>query len=253
MSVFCKHGKLVTKCIVCSLETVKSTNPPSPRIFVEDRNLAFKCNWLDSDYDGPCGKAGRIWNIYKRKFPWCIQPENPCYQYENGLRRDIPEFPCYETMIFKKSEFGAGVNHRGPMKGLGRKIKYVIPGKLAIFTTVEPDMPESERLIFGFFVIKDSYTDDEGATRIVGYPEYTLKIPRDSRLRFWDFYRNSNGSMFWGTGLFRYLSDKVIVNYLRRQFDVLIEHGHGDKARVVENVLTNFYGKYVKEVNGGEN
>ncbi|AKG91840.1 hypothetical protein GAH_00829 [Geoglobus ahangari] len=241
MSVFCEHGKLVTRCRVCSPKTVKPSFPASPRVFVEDRNLAFKCNWLDSDYEGPCGRAGRMWNIYRKRFPWCTQPENPCYQYENGFRNDIPEFPCYETMIFKKSEFGAGVDHSGPRKGTGRKIKYVVPGKLAIFTTVEPNKPESERLIFGFFVIRDHYTDEEGATRIVGYPEYTLKIPKDSRLEFWDFYRNSDGSIFWGTGLFRYLSDKVVVNYLKKQREVLIERGYGDKAEVVSKILSNFF------------
>ncbi|WP_290597196.1 MULTISPECIES: hypothetical protein [unclassified Archaeoglobus] len=160
-----------------------------------------------------------------------------------GLRKDIPAFPCYESEIFTKSEYGAGVNHTGVRKGKGRKIKYVIPGKLAIFTTVDPERDEDERYIFGFFVIKDYYIDNDGATKVVGHPEYTLKIPKDSRLKFWDFYRNTDGSIFWGTGLYRYLSDEVVVRYLRRQQEVLNENSHEKEAEVVGDVLRRFYGK----------
>lgn len=244
MNVFCEHGKIVTRCKICSKNNIiAQNNPPAPKIAAEDRNLAFKCNWMDTDYEKPCGSAGRKWNIYVKKSIWCTQPENPCYQFERGLRNDTPEFPCYESGIFRKSEFGAGVNHTGPKKGEGRKIKFITPGKLAIFTTVEPEKPESERHIFGFFVIKDHYIDDEGATRIVGYRKYTLKIPKDSRLMFWDFYRNADGSISWKTGLFRYLNDTVVVGYLKRQHGILLDNGHRTEAETVEEILTTFYKK----------
>lgn len=242
MDVFCKHGMLKTRCPICNPDV--KTEKPAPKIFVKDRNLAFKCNWLDTDYEGPCGKEGRRWNIHVKKFPWCTQPENPCYQYEMGLRKSVPPYPCYETEIFSRFEYGAGVNHRGPRKGKGRKIRYVVPDKLALFTTVDPGKSGDSRYIFGFFVIKDYYVDSDGATKIVGYPEYTLKIPKDSRLRFWDFYRNSDGSTFWGTGLVRYLSDEVAVNYLIKQRDVLIRNGHVEEAKIAEEVMRRFYKKF---------
>lgn len=245
MNVFCKHGNLITKCRICNPIPEHQSAPTSPRTFVEDRNLAFKCNWLDTDYNGPCGKAGRRWNIYKKRFPWCTQPENPCYQFETGKIKEIPPFPCYETEIFAKSEYGAGVNHTGPMRGTGRMIRYVVPGKIALFTTVDPGRSEETRYIFGFFVIKDSYTDSDGATKVIGYPEYTLKIPKDSRLRFWDFYRNSDGSMFWGTGLYRYLSDTAVVRYLEKQNEVLLNNSHNGEAEKVKEILMTFYRKIV--------
>lgn len=98
------------------------------------------------------------------------------------------------------------------------------------------------RYIFGFFVIKGDYTGYWGETKIVGYSEYTLKIPRDSRLRFWELYRNRDGSMAWATGLFRYLSDGSVVRYLERQSEVLIKNGHTKEAKVVEEVMKKFYG-----------
>ena len=244
MDLFCKHGRLKTRCSICSPRIKRTqTSPLSPRIFAEDRNLAFKCNWMDTDYEKPCGEVGRKWNVHVRRSIWCTQPENPCYQFEMGLRRDIPTYPCYESEIFTKSEYGAGVNHTGVRKGIGRKIRYVIPGKLAIFTTVDPGRSENERYIFGFFVIKDHYIDDDGATKVVGHPEYTLKIPKDSRLKFWDFYRNADGSIFWGTGLYRYLSDEVVVRYLKRQQEVLTKKGHKKEAKVVKVILKRFYAK----------
>lgn len=106
MDAFCKHGMLKTRCPICNPDV--KTEKPSPKIFVKDRNLAFKCNWLDTDYEGPCGKEGRRWNIHVKRFPWCTQPENPCYQYEMGFRKNIPPYPCYETEIFSRFEYGAG-------------------------------------------------------------------------------------------------------------------------------------------------
>lgn len=245
--MFCKHGMLKTKCSVCNpkIREISSHSPSAPKLFVEDRNIVFKCNWMDTDYDGPCDKEGRRWNIYTKKSLWCVQPENPCYQYELGLRRDIPAYPCYESEIFTKFEYGAGVNHTGVRKGKGRKIKYVVPGKLAIFTTVNPKDSGERRYIFGFFVIRKHYVDDDGATKVVGYSEYTLKIPKDSRLMFWNFHRNADGSMFWGTGLYRYLSDDVVVRYLKKQQETLVEKNHLKEAEIVEGVLNKFYQKFV--------
>lgn len=251
MDLFCEHRRLKTKCSICNPKIKRNQTLPSPKVFIEDRNLAFKCNWMDTDYEKPCGEMGRRWNIHVKKSVWCTQPENPCYQFEMGLRKDIPAFPCYESEIFTKCEYGAGVNHTGIRKGMGRKIKYVYPGKLALFTTVDPKNDESERHIFGFFVIKNSYIDNDGATKVVGYPEYTLKIPKDSRMKFWDFYRNSNGSIFWGTGLYRYLSNDVVVGYLKRQQEVLNENGHEKEAEVVGDVLRRFYGKNLQIVHKG--
>jgi len=250
MNLFCEHGMLRTKCSICNPERNKIP-PATPKIFVEDRNLAFKCNWMDTDYEKPCGKLGRRWNIQIKKSVWCIQPENPCYQFEMGWRKEIPDFPCYESEIFTKSKYGAGVNHTGVRKGKGRKIKYVIPEKLAIFTTINPNRSEEERCIFGFFVIKDHYIDDDGATKIVGFQDYTLKIPKDSRLKFWDFYRNADGSIFWGTGLYRYISDKVVISYLRTQQEVLLEKGHEIEAELVADILRRFYGKDMQTVHKG--
>lgn len=237
---FCEHGMLRTRCKRCNPGLAQKQRHTSvdPSTFLFNRNIAFKCNWLDTDYEGPCGKAGRRWNIHIKKFPWCTQPENPCYQYEMGLKKEVPPYPCYETEIFSKYEYGAGVNHRGPRKGIGRRIRYLLPGKIALFTTVDPGETGEARYIFGFFIIKGDYIDSHyGATKIVGYPEYTLKIPQECRLRFWDFYMNRDGSTAWGTGLYRYLTDEQVISYLNAQIDELKREGYEDEALLAERVL----------------
>lgn len=82
MDIFCPHRKLKIRCSICNTKDtntyVQSSAPTSPKVFPEDRNLAFKCNWMDTDYEGPCGEYGRKWNIHRAKRVWCTQPECPC-------------------------------------------------------------------------------------------------------------------------------------------------------------------------------
>ena len=71
----------------------------------------------------------------------------------------------------------------------------------------------------------------------------SLKIPKDSRLYFWDFYRNQNTpKKVWAHGLFRYLSDESIEKYLLAQLDRLKLKGHVVESKIVADVL-NLYTK----------
>jgi len=238
-TMFCGHGMLRTRCKKCNPELAQKRGYAHavPSVFQSDRNIAFKCNWMDTDYEGPCTPEGRRYNIFVARRIWCTQPQNPCYQLEHGIIDELPEFTCYESRIFRKLEFGAGVNHTGVNRGRGRIIRYITPGKLALFTTREPPMSEAERQIFGFFIIKGDYIDEDGATRVVGEGGTALKIPRECRLRFWDFYSTSSGEVFWGTGLYRYLSDEQVVSYLNAQIDELRERGYEDEALLARRVL----------------
>ena len=154
-TMFCEHGMLRTRCKKCNPELAQRRGHARavPTVLQSDRNLAFKCNWMDTDYEGPCTHEGRRYNIFEARRTWCTQPENPCYQLEQGIIDELPEFTCYEACIFSRLEFGAGVDHTGENSGRGRTIRYITPGKLALFTTRAPLMSEDEREIFGFFII----------------------------------------------------------------------------------------------------
>jgi len=185
---------------------------------------------------------GRKFNIHEKGHVWCTQPENRCMQLDKGKIQDVGEYPCYESGIFRLWEFGAGVYHHGKNTGQGIKISKVMIGKLALLTTRGPGDNEEDRIIFGFLRIRDFYTDKEsGATHIVGDKETSLKIPKDSRLLYWDFYRNPNSPVkLWQTGLFRYVNDNSIREYLQAQHEKLKMNGHDAEAKIVKKSLEHY-------------
>lgn len=238
---FCPHGKIWTLCEICKQEFIEKEKLAaySAGKFLTDRNLAFKCNWMDTDYEKPCTEIGRNFNIIDAKHVWCTQPENECRRFQEGKISIVSDEPCYESVIFSKWEFGAGVYHTGKKVGEGKKIHKKMVGKIALLTTNGPDESEDKKTIFGFLRIKDfrSYPDS-GATRVVGDKEMSLKIPKDSRLYFWDFYRNQNTpEKKWGSGLFRYLSDDSIEKYLLAQLETLKINGHVPESKIVADIL----------------
>ena len=185
-------------------------------------NLAFKCNWMDTDYEKPCTAMGRRYNIYDAKRPWCSQPHNECCLYEEGELKNIEPFPCYESMIVPQWVFGAGMHHGGVRDGQGIRIKDEMTGKVAVLTTRGPGEGEEDRSIFAYLRIRKQYTDESEITMIEGDPETSLKVPAQFRLRFWDYYSNAKSDAIrWGTGLFRYLSDKEVRAILTAQLEAL--------------------------------
>ncbi len=238
---FCQHGKIWTLCAICKqrFNTKEKLAAFSEGRFLTDRNLAFKCNWLDTDYDKPCTEIGRRFNINEAKHVWCTQPENMCRRFEEGKIIAVGNEPCYESVIFSKWQFGAGEFHSGENKGEGKKIHKKMVGKIALLTTNSPDESEDKKTIFGFLRIKDfSSYPNSGATRVVGDKQTSLKIPKDSRLYFWDFYSNQTTSeKIWGCGLFRYVSDESIKKYLIAQLDKLNINGHVAESKIVSDVL----------------
>lgn len=238
----CPHGQFIwTRCEICKQEFIEKDKLAaySSGRFSSDRNLAFKCNWMDTDYEKPCDEIGRRYNIFEAKRIWCTQPDNECRRLEEGKIDTVTDKPCYESGIFTEWDFGAGIHHTGQNAGKGIHINNKMVGKLALFTTRNPDEGEDERKIFGFFRIKDYYSNpDSEATHVSGDPEMTLKIPIDSRLDFWDFYRNKNTpKKVWSSLLFRYLPDKTVLKFLQAQLNKLQVNGHVEESKIVENVL----------------
>ncbi|HID74167.1 MAG TPA: hypothetical protein EYP43_03855, partial [Thermoplasmata archaeon] len=201
---FCRHGTVWTRCKICRqeyLEAEKARALAGGR-FKTDKNLAFKCNWMDTDYERPCGPRGRRWNIHEARHAWCSMPDNECRLLEEGKIRKVGPFPCYECRLFTRWEITTGVIS-GKRPGKGLRFDRELVGKLALLTTRGPKDVEEDRVIFGFLRIEGSHPDPEyGSTVLTGDPETSLKIPRRARLRFWDFYTNPrNPTNLWGYGL----------------------------------------------------
>jgi endonuclease III len=175
----------------------------------KNSNLAFKCTWNDAGFKGICSKKAYDHNISMNRV-WCKKA--PCRTFEGHPNET--NHPCYECIIFIDWRYGAGWDHTNverPRKILNAKV-----GKIALLTTLEPDKLETERKIIGFMKINNITEGQEKETVIYGDPEYSVEIDPSINIKFWEYYKNPNAPdrHVWGTGLFRYINDGTIMNFL---------------------------------------
>ena len=109
-------------------------------------------------------------------------------------------------------------------------------GRVALLTTRLPNYDEeNERIVFGVFKISEIKTNDEG-TWVIGEPEHAIRLPKDVALilRYWKFKKLKAGDPVWGSGLFRYISDQEVTNFLNALFPRL---GSRRDRAVLEHLL----------------
>lgn len=175
-----------------------------------DGNIAFKCTWNDAGFKGICSQSAYDYNVSKNRV-WCKKAE--CRTF-TGIPTD-KDHPCYESILFSEWRFGAGWDHRNVQRP--RVIKHVKIGKIALLTTLEPGQGELNRRITGFFKIDRIKQGHEEETVVYGDTAESMEIDPTVSIKFWDYYRNPRkpDRRVWGTGLFRYLDDGVIVRFLQ--------------------------------------
>jgi len=133
------------------------------------------------------------------------------WQYHN--KADFDEWPCYDTLIFIRWQFGSGIYHHGLRKGDPIPIKHWQPGKLAFLTSKEADKPESERRIIGCFSIAGmTHHPDWGHVLHGGSLRLRVISPSHAPL-YWKFHYQHAGPK-WNTGLFRYVPDREAQDML---------------------------------------
>lgn len=187
-------------------------------------NIAFKCTFNDNGYRGVCSDEVYRYNTNAGRV-WCTDQNNRCREFIN---KEVTEkcFPCYESALFLNWSFGTGIARREKHYGKPFPIKKAYPGKLAFLTTRDSHQEEEDRYIFGFLHIKDisQLRDPTGpvdeivrSTFVIGDPENSLAFRPGIRPRFWNYYENpkSRTTIQWRTGLFRYISDKTVLEMLR--------------------------------------
>lgn len=184
------------------------------------QNIAFKCNFCNGGandeqvgFCGICSDDNIKNNIENRKYTECCQKRNRCFQYYKGeIDRHTLEqqIACYESAMLKDWKASAGVSTDGKLE----TIRNAQINSLCVLTTRDPDdEDESQRYIFGAFIIDDIFEGDalhEGYVRASEKSPYKIKLTSEEahKLLFWDFYRNKNNpqNCRWGQGLFRYLT-----------------------------------------------
>lgn len=185
-------------------------------------NLAIKCNYCDGGqckeyfgYMGACSDEVIRYNIEKRQYQWCCDEQSPCNQYYNGFidREELDSqcsyegYVCYESQIFREWKVY-------PYAQLSKDAT----NSLAVLTTREPDTDESDRFIFGVFLIDDMHLDGE-FSYVAAKSKYKLSLTSQEAksMKFWKYYSNRNSSekQRWGQGLYRWLHDIEAAQILR--------------------------------------
>lgn len=184
-------------------------------------HVAFKCTYNDGGkgvyvgFQGTCSESTIKWNIEQGRV-WCSQDDCECKRYyDRGFRGDRPVDPCYESILFKKWEYGAGWYHTGKRRGKPMHISKVNEGDIAVLTTRFPGDAEVDRKIIGLF--KVAKIDNRPETILIADKRYRIALTKDiaAQLYFWDYYSTSTGTIAWRTKLFRYMSDIQVGQILR--------------------------------------
>lgn len=228
-----------------SLKAQKSATtraPAAPKYFKRE-NAAFKCTYCDGGkgknsigFKGVCSKENIGVNITSGR-NWCLR--SACRDYYDGeiTRKELTEKYkdeglCYECRTLLDWKFSVGwtepeYDENGEIikESKPKRINKMMPGSLAVLTTRFPNSSEEERVIFAVFLVDDSYDGDDFEEGFVtADPTYRLAFTTEeaSELLYWNFYRNSGNTekAHWGTGLFRYISDEIAVNILKRASEI---------------------------------
>ena len=186
-----------------------------------DGNVAFKCTYNDGGtrgfvgFGGTCSDGNILRNVQTNPRRWCSDEDNLCRQFlDGGFLGERPVYPCYESAIIERWSFGPGVFIEGRRAGKPIPLNNAQAGKVALLTTRHPTHDtETERIVFGVYEIERVRTDDRGEIWIEGSAEHAISLSESSAmaLPYWEF---KQGNPIWGTGLFRYMSDQEVTNFL---------------------------------------
>lgn len=196
----------------------------------ETHHLAFKCTYNNGGegryvgFKAICTNEIIGYNVSKSDAIWCSNKLCDCRQFFfNDFKGKRPTNPCMESGLFDEEfgwRFGAGYDHTGE-EPKARYIRNTESGKIVMLTSRFPGVNEDKeerRRIIGFYrigEITENETKNE-ETVLWSDGEYNIKFPRTlaSQTYFWDYYRNSGGDEHWGTGLYRYMTNKQMASVL---------------------------------------
>lgn len=190
-----------------------------------DGNVAFKCTYNDGGdsgfvgFGGTCSDGNILRNVQTNPRRWCSDPSSLCRKFcDRGFRGRRPLYPCYESEIIEHWRFGPGTYHTEDRDGEPIPMKHAQVGKVALLTTRHPERDtEAERIVFGVYRIERVSPDGRGMVWVEGSADHAIRVSESAAfaLPYWRFKRRRKGtSVAWGTGLFRYLSDQEVTDFL---------------------------------------
>ena len=192
--------------------------------------IAFNLNYCNGGWSkerigfcGICNDNVRWFNIYENKNRniWCRHPKCDCEKFfygEKHLPEDsfTEEFICNECIALR--DWKIRVGNDAP-----QRIRHAKENHLCILTTVRPNMPEYDRIIFAMFLIKKIFRGDDARAGSVEADDYWRLEFRPCEvhlMNFWSVYPDSSKSF---GSLFRYFDDDIAIKFLERAVEV--KHG----------------------------
>lgn len=206
------------------------------------QHVAIKCTFNNGDegtfvgFNGPCSEDIIKWNIDSERI-WCSHRDCKCRKYyDGGFKGNKPSDPCYESVLFRDWQYGAGWYHTGKRADTPIHLSNVGISKIAILTTRFPSDEEIDRRIIGFFKIARVTNDPNKETIMYADRHCRIRLPMEEArdLYFWDYYSTRGGAR-WNTGLIRYLSDDQVVRILTDLKDTLRD----ERAKEIVTALLN--------------
>jgi len=185
------------------------------------QHIAIKCTYNNADerrlvgFNGTCSEDVIKMNIENGRI-WCNQNDCECKKYyDNGFKGNIPEDPCYESVLFRDWKYGAGWYHTGKRAGNQIHFLKVEEGKIVLLTTRFLSDNEVDRKIIGFFKIANVTNNPGEETILIGDKTLGVRLSMEDakKLYFWKYYNTSDGAN-WGHGLNRYLNDSIMHRIL---------------------------------------
>ena len=194
------------------------------------KGLALKVTYNDGGarggligYRGICSEHIIVRNVEIDRRIWCSDPNNKCRQYCDRGRKGSPpkveDDVCYESKLLSRKpfKFWTGIYHSGKRKDQPIPIKRgrVAKGDIVLLTTRTPERHERDRIIFGCYRVGKVGTDDWGNfIGSDGTMDLVLQDEIAMQCRYWDYQSpNRDGSISWGSGLFRYLDGDAMARF----------------------------------------
>ena len=220
-----------------------------------DANVAFKCTYNDGGdrgfvgFGGTCSN-GNIWRNVKTKKTkrlWCSHPDNACQRFcVNEFRGRRPRHPCNESRIIDRWRFGPSTYTAEDRAGEPIPMNHARKGKVALLTTrhLERDT-EPERIVFGVYKIVEVSEEENGEIFLQGSADSAIRLSETAALAlpYWRFKTPPQGGPAWGSGLFRYISDQEVTNFLH----ALRPHLRSARDRTVLEALLECCGNLAPE------
>lgn len=202
-------------------------------------NIVFKCNWNDNGWKGICSKKAHEFNVLK-KHSWCCDKRNPCSEM---IEKHEKGFPCIESVLFVDFKLDPGMYLKGEKSGDEKYFRGAQEKKIVLLTTIGPNDSEEKRYFIGILDIAKI----EEERYVYGNKETSLSLTSKIKLKFWDYFKNKDGSKRWSSGLFRYVNDESVLKVLqdlKKEYNKLKGF---EKEKKNLNMLIDRYKKYTQD------